>query len=100
MANASIAQMGSISGFYASGEDLIKAIYDYEDTKIGKKLSRKPLRHVTIVSEDGNSFRINDSSFVTMNNLVATPLNDTGTLVEIRTLSPEQDCDLQVMYLR
>ena len=100
MATASAAQMGTINGFYTGGTDLVKVIYDYEDIKTGKKLSRKPLRHVTIVSDDGNSFQINGSSFTTMNNLVATPNNDTGTLVEIKTLSPEQDCDLQVLYLR
>jgi len=100
MGAASTAQMGSISGFYTSGADLIAAIYDYEDNKLNKKLTRRPLRHITIVSDDGNSFQINGSSFTTMNNIVATPLSENGILVEIKTLSPEQDCDLQILYLR
>ena len=67
-------EIGSYEGFVHNGNNLLTLIFDDIETKIGKRITNKELRHVTINADDGNLFEINGFTFEIRNGLFAEPL--------------------------
>ena len=98
---AALTELGSYAANVSAGQEIIDLIYDDLDTKLKHSVSRKPLRHVTIYGITGDTFTVNEHfKFEIKNDSWSSPNNDTGTLVQIRSLKANQQCDLQVYYLR
>jgi hypothetical protein len=92
--------IGSYEGFVRNGDNLLQLIFDDIETKTGKRITNKELRHVTINSDDGNLFEINGFTFEIRNGIFATPSNSEANLIVIHSFTPLQDCDVQVYYIR
>lgn len=93
-------EIGSYEGFVRSGDDLLSLIFDNIEEVTGVRITNGTLRHVTIISDDGNRFEINGFPFEIRNNMFCTPSNGEGTLMVIRSLKSLQDCNVNINYIR
>ena len=93
-------EIGSYEGYVQNGDNLLTLIFDDVESRIGKKITNRELRHVTINADDGNLFEINGFTFEIRNGIFATPSNSDANLIVIHSFKPLQDCDVQIYYIR
>ena len=93
-------EIGSFEGFVFDGDNLLDKIFDDIDAKLGRKVTPRLLRHVTIHADDGNLFNINGFVFEIRHGIFCTPSNGDGNLIVIDEFASMQDCDVQVYYIR
>jgi hypothetical protein len=93
-------QIGSYEGQVQTGDDLLELIFEDIEHKTGMQVTKKALRHVTIISDEGNRFEINGFPFEILNNMFCTPSNGNADLMLIESFKPLQDCVVQINYIR
>ena len=93
-------EIGSYEAFVQNGDDLLALIFDNIEDVTGVRITSKTLRHVTIISDEGNRFEINGFPFEIRNNMFCTPSNGDATFMAIRSFKPLQDCNVKINYIR
>ena len=97
---ARLAEIGSYDGAVQAGDDLLELIFDDIKRVADLEVTNRTLRHVTIVSDEGNRFEINGFPFEVRNNIFATPTNGRADLMTIRSFRPLQNCNVMINYIR
>ena len=97
---ARLAEIGSYEGMVQAGNDLLELIFENIKDVTGIEVTNHTLRHVTIVSDEGNRFEINGFPFEIRNNMFCTPSNGNANLMTIRSFSALQDCFVKINYIR
>jgi predicted alpha-1,6-mannanase (GH76 family) len=97
---ARLAEIGSYEGFVHDGANLLALIFDNIEKVTGIRITNETLRHITIISDDGNRFNINGFPFEIRNNMFCTPSNGSADLMTIREFSSLQDCNVKINYIR
>jgi len=97
---ARLAEIGSYEGFVHDGANLLALIFDNIEKVTGVRITNETLRHITIISDDGNRFNINGFPFEIRNNMFCTPSNGAADLMTIREFSSLQDCSVKINYIR
>ena len=97
---ARLAEIGSYEGFVQTGDNLLALIYDDIEQVTGIRITGATLKHVTIISDNGNRFEINGFPFEIRNNMLCTPSNGNATFMTIRSFSSLQDCNVSINYIR
>ena len=97
---ARLAEIGSYEGFVHDGANLLALIFDNIEKVTGIRITNETLRHITIISDDGNRFNINGFPFEIRNNMFCTPSNGAADLMTIRDFSSLQDCNVKINYIR
>ena len=97
---ARLAEIGSYEGFVHDGANLLALIFDNIEKVTGIRITNETLRHITIISDDGNRFNINGFPFEIRNNMFCTPSNGAADLMTIREFSSLQDCNVKINYIR
>ena len=97
---ARLAEIGSYEGSVQAGDNLLALIAENIEEATGERLTSETLRHVTILSDEGNRFEINGFPFEIRNGMFCTPSNGTADLMTIRSFSPMQSCFVKIYYIR
>ena len=97
---ARLAEIGSYEGTVQAGDDLLELIFEDVENVTGKRITNHTLRHVTILSDEGNRFEINGFPFEIRDGMFCTPSNGDATLMTIRSFSPLQGCFVKINYIR
>lgn len=97
---ARLAEIGSYRGTVRAGDDLLGLIFDDIRYVTGHEITNGTLRHVTVVSDEGNRFEVNGFPFEIRNGVFATPTNGRADLMTVRSFSALQNCDVTVNYIR
>lgn len=94
-------EIGSYEGFVSAGQDLLETINENIYQVLGKRLSKKELRHVSILVEDDSMrFTINKFSFKPNAGILCTPLNGDGDMIRISEFIAETDGQVTISYVR
>jgi len=97
---ARLAEIGSFEGLVQAGDDLLELIFEDVEEVTGVKITNQTLRHVTIISDEGNRFEINGFPFEIRNGMFCTPSNGEANLMTIRSFRPLQGCFVSISYIR
>ena len=97
---ARLAEIGSYEGMVQAGDDLLELIFDDVEKVMGVRITSQTLRHVTILSDEGNRFEVNGFPFEIRNGMFCTPSNGEANLMTIRSFRPLQDCHVKINYIR
>jgi len=93
-------EIGSYESFVHQNDDLLALIFEDIRKVMGVSVTTGTLRHVTIISDNDNLFRINGFNFRIRDGIFSTPSNGSANLMVIRSFVALQDCHVQINYIR